>query len=57
MPDAEYYEFREAQERVAPGCAINQAIARLHRESADKHAELAQAIRQSAKLRDLLDVE
>lgn len=45
MPDSKYHDHREGQERAAAGVAANPAIARLHRELADKHAELAAAIR------------
>ena len=52
MRDPKYHEHREAQERAAAGIAMNPAVARLHRELADKHAELAAAIRQHEATRE-----
>lgn len=52
MPDADYHDRREAQERAAAGVSINQTVRAIHRELADRHAEMATSIRNNATMRD-----
>lgn len=52
MPDANYHDHREAQERSAAGVSLNQAVRAIHRELADRHADMATLIRRDEKLRD-----
>lgn len=55
MPDANYHDHREAQERSAAGLAVNQSVRAIHRELANRHAEMAALIRQKENMRDSSD--
>ena len=50
MPDANYHDHREAQERSAAGVSMNQAARTIHRELAHRHAEMATLIRRNEML-------
>jgi len=53
MPEADYHDLREAQERAAAGVAMNRAARAIHCELADRHAEMATSIRDDATMRDV----
>ena len=52
MPDANYHDHREAQERSAAGVSMNLTARAIHRELADRHAEMSTLIRRNERLRD-----